>query len=171
MAIHTRERIVLSLVLSVLLTATTIVTQGRYAIKATADGEVEDQAILNQIPKVSGFYEGKEYPTLTPYFIKDGQSSIELGFPKLPDNIQPEMTIEEGQTISIEFQDNPIRVQAFLVDYDADTPVGYPLEEISKNTFKVTPEGTKTLEVQAEFPGNKQIYYSTLVDVVKISKQ
>ena len=60
MAGNARKRIVLSLVLSVLLTATTIATQGRYAIKATADGEVEDQAILNQIPKVSGIYQGKE---------------------------------------------------------------------------------------------------------------
>ena len=68
------------------------------------------------------------------------------------------MTIGEGQTVSIEFQDNPIRVQAFLVDYDADVPVGYPLEEVSKNTFRVTPEGIKTLEVQAAFPGNKQIF-------------
>ena len=169
MAGNARKRIVLSLVLSVLLTATTIATQGRYAIKATADGEVEDQAILNQIPKVSGIYQGKEYPTLTPFFMKDGQTSVELGFPKLPDNIQPEMTIEEGQTVSIEFQDNPIRVQAFLVDYDADVPVGYPLEEVSKNTFRVTPEGIKTLEVQVAFPGNKQIFYSTLVDVVEIS--
>ena len=76
-----RQRIVLLLVLSVLLTATTITTQGRYTIKATADGVVEDQAILNEIPKVSGIYQGKEYATLMPYFMKDGQSSVELGFP------------------------------------------------------------------------------------------
>ena len=169
MASYTRQRIVLSLVLSVLLTATTITTQGRYAIKATADGVVEDQTILNEIPKVSGIYQGKEYPTLAPYFMKDGQSSVELGFPKLPDNIQPEMRVEEGQTVSIQFQDNPIRVLASLVDYDADVPVAYPLEEVGKNTFRVEPEGIKTLEVQASFPGNKQIFYSTLVDVVAIS--
>lgn len=164
-----RQRIVLLLVLSVLLTATTMTTQGRYTINATADGVVEDQAILNEIPKVSGIYQGKEYPILTPYFMKDGQSAVELGFPKLPDNIQPEMRVEEGQTISIEFQDNPIRVQASLVDYDADVAMSYPLEEVSKNMFKIAPEGIKTLEVEAVFPGNKQIFYSTLVDVVGIS--
>ena len=32
--------------------------------------------------------------------------------------------------------------------------------------FKIAPEGIKTLEVEAVFPGNKQIFYSTLVDVV-----
>ena len=46
--------------------------------------------------KVSGIYQGKEYATLMPYFMKDGQSSVELGFLRLPDNIQPEMRVEEG---------------------------------------------------------------------------
>ena len=33
--------------------------------------------------------------------------------------------------------------------------------------FKIAPEGIKTLEVEAVFPGNKQIFYSKyVVDVV-----
>jgi hypothetical protein len=87
----------------------------------------------------------------------------------MPDNIQPEMTVEEGRTITRKFEGNPVQVNAFLTDYDADIPVRYPLEEISKNTFRPAPEGIKTLEVQAAFPGNKQVFYSTLVDVVKNS--
>lgn len=169
MTSRTKQKIVLPLILLILLT--TIAIQGRYAVEAIAEGEVEDQVMLNQIPKVNSIYQDKEYFTLTPFLMKDGQKSIELGFPKLPDNIQPEMTIEEGQTISMKFQDNPNRVQVFLVDYDADVPVKYPLEEVSKNTFRITPDGIKTLEVQAAFPGNKQIFYSTLVDVVKSSLQ
>jgi hypothetical protein len=167
MACRDIQRIVLSITMIVLLA--TIATQGRYPIEVIAQGEVQNQAILNQIAKVNSIYQGKEYSTLTPYFMKDGQRSIELGFPKLPDNIQPEMTVEEGQTITMKFEGNPSRVQAFLTDYDADVPVRYPLEEISKNTFRVTPDGIKTLDVQAAFPGNIQVFYSTLVDVVKIS--
>jgi hypothetical protein len=67
--------------------------------------------------------------------MKDGQKIIQLGFPKLPDNIQPEMTIEEGQTITMNFEGKPIQIDAFLTDYDADVPVRYPLEETSKNSF------------------------------------
>jgi hypothetical protein len=85
----------------------------------------------------------------------------------LPDNFEPEMTVEEGQTITMQFEKNPTKVQAILGDYDADVPVRFPLEEVSKNTFKVTPEGIKTLEVRAAFPGNQQVFYSTLVDVVE----
>jgi hypothetical protein len=59
MVSHARQRIVFSIVPLVLLTTTTIATQGRYAIKATADGEVKDQVMLDQIPKVSGIYQGK----------------------------------------------------------------------------------------------------------------
>jgi hypothetical protein len=167
MASRNVQRIVLSITMIVVLA--TIATQGRHLIEVKAQGEVEDKSIVNQIAKVNSIYQGKEYSTLTPYFMKDGQRSIELGFPKLPDNIQPEMTIEEGQTITMKFEGNPSRVEAFLTDYDADNPVRYPLEKISKNTFRVTPDGIKTLEVQAAFPGNKQVFYSTLVDVVKNS--
>lgn len=163
------QGIALSLVMIVLLA--TIATQGRYPMEVTAQGKLEDKSMPKEIAKVNSIYQGKEYSTLTPFAMKDGQKSIQLGFPKLPDNIQPEMTVEEGQTITMSFEGNPIQVNAFLTDYDADAPVRYPLEEVSKNTFRVTPDGIKTLEVQAAFPGNKQVFYSTLVDVVKISSQ
>jgi hypothetical protein len=156
--------IVLSLALLTVWAA--IAAHERYATEALAQSQIEDLLMQNQAVKVSSIYQGKEYSTLTPFFIKDGQKSVELGFPKLPDNIQPEMTIEEGQTLAMKFKDTPVRVYASLIDYDGDVPVKYPLDEISKNTFRITPEGIKTLEVQAIFPGNKQVHYSTLVDVV-----
>jgi hypothetical protein len=169
MASPNTQRIVLPLVMIVLMAI--ITTQGRYPIEVIAQGELEDKSMPKEIAKVSSIYQGKEYSTLTPFFMKDGQKSIQLGFPKLPDNIQPEMTVEEGRTITMNFEGNPIQVNAFLTDYDADIPVRYPLEETSKNTFRVTPDGIKTLEVQAAFPGNKQVFYNTLVNVVKISSQ
>ncbi len=159
--------LILSLALLTVLAA--ITAQERYATEALAQSQVEDRLMQNQAVKVSSIYQGKEYSTLTPFFIKDGQKSVELGFPKLPDNIQPEMTIEEGQTLTMKFKDTPVRVYASLVDYDADDPIKYQLEEISKNTFRITPEGIKTLEVQATFLENKQVHYSTLVDVVESS--
>ena len=159
--------IALSLVLIVLWTA--IATYGRYPMEVTAQGKLEDKSKSNEIAKVNSIYQGKEYSTLTPFLMKDGQKSIQLGSPKLPDNIQPEMTVKEGQTITMNFEGNPIRVDAFLTDYDADVPVRYPLEETSKNTFRLTPDGIKTLEVRAQFPGYEQVFYSTLVDVVKNS--
>jgi hypothetical protein len=167
MASRNTQRIVLSLTMIVILA--TIASQVKYPVEVIAQGEVQDQAMLNQIAKVISIYQGKEYSTLTPFLTKDGQRSIELGFPKMPDNIQPEMTVEEGRTITMKFEGNPVQVNAFLTDYDADIPVRYPLEEISKNTFRLAPDGIKTLEVQAAFPGNKQVFYSTLVDVVKNS--
>jgi hypothetical protein len=138
-------------------------------VEVTAQRELEDKSMSKEIAKVNSIYQGKEYSTLIPFFMKDGQKIIQLGFPKLPDNVQPEMIIEEGQTITMNFEGKPIQVDAFLTDYDADVPVRYPLEETSKNSFRVTPDGIKTLEVRAQFPGNEQVFYSTLVDVVKIS--
>lgn len=160
------QRLALPIAMIVLFAA--VQTEERDVI---AQEEVEDQSMLNQIAKVNSIYQGEEYSTLTPFFMKDGQRSIELGFPKLPDNFQPEMIVEEGQTITMKFEDNPVRVEAFLIDYDADVPVSYPLEETSKNSFRVTPEGIKTLEVHATFPGNKQVSYSTLVKVVETAQR
>ena len=139
----------------------------RGQITAGGEEEQQQQSMIDNLPKVTCIYQGKEYSTLTPFTLRDGQRSIPLGFPKLPDNFEPEMTVEEGQTITMQFEKNPTKVQAILGDYDADVPVRFPLEEVSKNTFKVTPEGIKTLEVRAAFPGNQQVFYSTLVDVVE----
>jgi hypothetical protein len=167
MASRNIDRIVLSLVLIVL--TVTIATQGRYTIQAIGQGEErqqqQQQSMLNDAPKVTCIYQGKKYSTLTPFFLRDGQGSVESGFPKLPDNIQPEMIVQDGRTITMEFEENPTRVEAFLADYDADVAVRYPLEKVRENTFKLTPEGTKTLEVRATFPDNEQVMYSTLVDV------
>lgn len=170
------QRLAAALPITIMILLAAIETGENYPkpVEAQSEGEekeVEDQSVLSQIAKVNSIYQGKEYSTLTPYFMKDGQRSIELGFPKLPDNFQPEMVVEEGQSITMEFEDNPVQVQAFLTDYDADVPVRYPLEETSKNSFRVTPEGIKTLEVLATFPGNKQVTYSTLVDVVETTQR
>lgn len=125
---------------------------------------VEQQQMLNNIPKVTCIYEDKAY-YMAPFTLKDGQRTIELGFPEMPDNIEPQMTIDEGQTITMKYEKSPTRTQAFLADYDADVPVKYPLKEASGNTFTITPEGTKTLVLNAMFPGNQQVSYSMLLDV------
>lgn len=157
------EKIVL--LLAVIALPTTISVESNYPIEAMAGTEgVEQQQLLNNIPKVTCIYQGKAY-YMAPFTLKDGQRTIEMGFPVMPDNIEPQMTIEEGQTITMKYEKSPTRAQAFLADYDADAPVRYPLKEASGNTFTITPEGTKTLVLNAMFPGNLQVSYSILLDV------
>jgi len=157
------ERPLLSLVLIILLV--TVATHSRYVIQAM--GTTDDRSILNKIPKVSCIYQGKEYDTLTPFKFNDGQRLIQVGFQAVADNIMPQMTVQEGKTITMKFDKNPTRVEVLLIDYDGDVSVGFPLKEIRKNTFELTPGGIKTLEVRALFPGNEQAFYSTLIDVKK----
>jgi hypothetical protein len=163
MASRNIDRIAVYLVL-IVMAIITIAAQGRYTIQATGEGE-EKQSMLDSAPELTCIYQGREYSTMTPFNVRDGQGSVQSGFPKLPDNIEPEMIVQEGQTITMEFDEDPTRVEAFLADYDADVVVKHPLEEVRDNTFILTPEGTKTLEVRATFPDNLQLMYSTLVDV------
>jgi hypothetical protein len=137
----------------------------RGQITAAGREEQQQQSMLDSAPELTCIYQGREYSTMTPFNVRDGQGAVQSGFPKLPDNIEPEMIVQDGRTITMEFEKNPTRVEAFLADYDADVAVRYPLEDVSENTFILTPEGTKTLEVRATFPDNLQVMYSTLVDV------
>lgn len=123
------------------------------------DGEPE-------IPKARCIYNGQDY-YLTPHIFKDGDKASRIDFPKLPDDYAPEMIIEEGGELTMEFDGDkkPTETQALLVDYDADITETYPLEKVDDDTFEVTQTGIKTLEVIATFPNNEQISYTVLVDV------
>jgi hypothetical protein len=109
---------------------------GRTIAEGEEQQERQQQSMLDDAPKATCIYQGKKYSTLTPFHLRDGQESVESGFPKLPDNMQPEMIVQEGRRVTMEFEENPIRVEAFLADYDADIAVRYPLEKVRESTFK-----------------------------------
>jgi hypothetical protein len=116
------------------------------------------------IPKAMCIYNDKEY-SLTPHIFSDGEKSITINFPDLPDNNAPQMIIEKGQTLTMEFDKEPTQVDALLVDYEADVTETSPLKKIDENKFEVTQTGIKTLEVIGIFPDNQRISYTALIDV------
>ncbi len=120
---------------------------------------------IEDIPQVKCKYNGQEY-LMNPHLIDEEQNISRVDFPELPDNYEPVMTIEGGETVSMEFDgDKPAELQAFLVDYDADVTETYPLNKINENTFEVTKTGIKTLEAVATFDDDTQVSYTLLVDV------
>lgn len=135
----------------------TIATQTIHAVQAI-DNETE-------IPEAKCIYGDHEY-YMTPYTISTkGQNSKLIEFPELPDDYQPQMLMEEGKTVTMEFDQEPNQIESFLVDYEADDTTVYPLKKVDENTFQITQTGIKTLEVHATFPDNQQISYTLLVDV------
>jgi hypothetical protein len=73
------------------------------------------QAIEEQnIPLAKCIYDGQEY-FMKAHIVND------LNFPNSPDNNVPQMIVEKGKTLTIEFDgDKPIKLNALVVDYDAD---------------------------------------------------
>jgi hypothetical protein len=133
-------------------------------IHTIAQNEVGEPSI--PIPQATCIYKNQEYP-LTPHIFNDGEKSSRIAFPHLPDNYAPEMTIPQGEVLTMEFEANnqPTDIEALLVDYDADITETYPLKKIDDNKFELTQSGIKTLEVIASFPNNEHVSYTMLVDV------
>lgn len=124
------------------------------------------QAIEKQeIPLATCIYDGHEY-LMDAHIINEEHTFSRANFPNLPDNYKPQMIVEQGKTVTIEFNgDKPSKINAYLVDYDADITEAYPLEKINDNTFELTRTGIKTLEAVATFSEGLQVSYMLLVDV------
>jgi hypothetical protein len=146
-----------ALILVTIALSATILTQIMY-------NPVQAQEEEPEIPKAMCVYNDKEY-SLTPHIFTDGEKSTTINYPDLPDDNPPQMIIEKGETLTMEFDKEPMQVDALLVDYEADIADTYPLEKIDENKFEVTQTGIKTLEVIATFPDNQRISYTTLIDV------
>lgn len=147
------------LILVVMALSATILTQIIYHPAKAIEEEGPE------IPEAKCIYGDHEY-YMTPYTISTkGQNSKLIEFPELPDDYQPQMLMEEGKTVTMEFDQEPNQIESFLVDYEADDTTVYPLKKVDENTFQITQTGIKTLEVHATFPDNQQISYTLLVDV------
>src|ERR687897_893699 len=161
---YSSKKVQLSLVTIALLAATAVFVQAVYSpIQTIAQ---EEDGIEPDIPQAVCIYKDQEY-YLTPHIFNDGEKSSRIAFPKLPDNYAPQMTIQQGEQLTMDFDGDkePTEIQALLVDYDADITETYPLKKINDNQFEITQTGIKTLEVIASFPDNEHISYTMLVDV------
>jgi hypothetical protein len=136
-----------------------------YALQSPIQATGQADTIEPKIPQATCNYAGQAY-YLTPHIFNDGEKSIRIDFPDLPDDHEPKMIVKEGEELTMEFDgENPTEVEALLVDYDADVTETYPLEKVDENTFKAKETGIKTLEVIASFPDGQHISYTTLIDV------
>lgn len=152
--------IVIALVLS---SIPAIFSQAFSPVQTTAQEEDNQEP---DIPQAMCIYKEQEY-SLTPHIFNDGEKSSRIAFPQLPDNYAPQMTVQLGEELTMEFDGDkqPNEIQALLVDYDSDVTETYPLEKIDDNKFEITQPGIKTLEVIASFPEGEHISYTTLIEV------
>jgi hypothetical protein len=136
--------------------------------KAGADAEVDNSTIQdNSVPIAKMVYKSKSYE-MSPFVVVENEDLKRLNFPHLADDFQPVAQISPDDNISFSFLTKPREMNAFFVDYDADTTEMTPLHRAGKNQFSFTDVyGPNTLELRVIYPDGKYVTYTCLIEVMK----
>jgi hypothetical protein len=104
--------------------------------------------------------------TMSPFVFIESGKLTKLGFPALPDS-DSHINVQEGSTISFEFTKKPLKVDAYIVDYDGDMPSALPLKQISPHSFEIAKiPGIWNIEARVIFPDGKYTSYTALTNVL-----
>ena len=121
----------------------------------------------NDVPVAKMVYGSKSYKML-PFVVVENEDLKRLNFPHLPDDFSPEAQVSSDDNISFSFITKPREMNAFLVDYDADTTEMTPLHREGKNQFSFGDVyGPRTLELRVIYPDGKYVTYTCLIDLKK----
>lgn len=137
----------------------------------SADTKVSDTDNSNikdsDVPAAKMVYKNKSYE-MSPFIVVENEDLKRLNFPQLPDDSQPVVQISPDDTISFSFLTKPREMNAFFVDYDADTTEMTPLHRVGKNQFSFDDVyGPNTLELRVIYPDGKYVTYTCLIEVKK----
>jgi F5/8 type C domain-containing protein len=137
----------------------------------SADTEKSDADSSNNteinVPVAKMVYQNKSYE-MSPFVVMDNENLEKINFPHLPDDFEPEVTISPEDTISFSFLTKPREINAFFIDYDADTTEMTPLHRVGKTQFSFGDVyGPNTLELRVIYPDGKYVTYTCLIEVDK----
>ena len=135
---------------------------------AGADADVDNSKVgENSVPIAKMVYNSKSYE-MSPFVVVENEDLKRLNFPQLADDFQPIAQISPDDNISFSFLTKPREMNAFFVDYDADTTEMTPLHRVGKNQFSFTDVyGPNTLELRVIYPDGKYVTYTCLIEVMK----
>jgi hypothetical protein len=137
----------------------------------TALAQSPDQEISPthpNIPQATLIYDNNRYHMFPFAFVNNGQLNkiIFPGTPAEEATSNNSVRLQDGTRVSLQFSKQPIRIDAYIADYDGDLPALHSLKKTSLNSFKVEGiKGTYDLEVHAFFPDNQYSSYTLLVNV------
>jgi F5/8 type C domain len=150
-----------------------------YIHLAEAVISTEQSTPSSSIPHAFMIYNGHKY-SLSPFVFAERGNLTKIQLPLLPDTVLPELTLQEGSTISFDVgsvggdgdgggtKAVSNQVYAYAVDYEGDVNSLFPLKKVGHNTFELSgTSGIKTLELHVLLPdnNNKYISFTKLVDI------
>jgi hypothetical protein len=134
---------------------------------ADSNTDVESIKMEINVPVAKMVYQNKSYE-MSPFVVMENENLERINFPHLPDDFEPEVTISSEDSISFSFITKPREINAFYVDYDADTTEMTPLHRVGKTQFSFADVyGPNTLELRVIYPDGKYVTYTCLVEVEK----
>lgn len=133
----------------------------------TNSTSAHDNIQESDVPVAKMVYKDKSYE-MAPFVVVENENLKRLNFPQLPDDAQPVVQIPQGENISFSFLTKPREINAFFVDYDADTTEMTPLHRVGKSQFSFGDVyGPNTLELRVIYPDGKYVTYTSLIEVKK----
>ena len=137
------------------------------AVDDTNSTSAHDNIQESDVPVAKMVYKDKSYE-MAPFVVVENENLKRLNFPQLPDDAQPVVQIPQGENISFSFLTKPREINAFFVDYDADTTEMTPLHRVGKSQFSFGDVyGPNTLELRVIYPDGKYVTYTSLIEVKK----
>ena len=150
--------------LLVLISACTLVPFSFAHIKVS-HSNIYAQDLSSLPPQAQLIVHGQKI-TMSPFVFVGGGKFNKLGFPALPDS-DTHINVQEGSHISFEFNKKPLKVEAYIVDYDGDMPSALPLKKIGSNSFEIAKiPGIWNIEARVTFPGGEYSSYTALANVL-----
>jgi hypothetical protein len=132
-----------------------------------AQGGENNSTENSDVPIAKMVYNSKSYE-MSPFVVVENEDLKRINFPHLPDDFQPVVQIPSDENISFSFITKPREMNAFFIDYDADTTEMTPLNRVGKNQFSFADVyGPNTLELRVIFPDGKYVTYTCLIEVKK----
>jgi hypothetical protein len=123
---------------------------------------------LDNVPQITMTYDNKIYPMSTFVLANSGEMK-KIAIPSaLPaeDGSNPPVNIQLGDTVHFQFNKEPSRVSAYLIDMEAQPVELYAQRQIGSNDFQIVgPEGILNYELHAYFPDGQYTSQYLLVNV------
>jgi F5/8 type C domain-containing protein len=142
---------------------------------SNAMAQLPSQDILSQspsqsqsdiIPQARLIYNSQYYGMSPFVFVNNGQLN-KIQFPSSVGDFQNGPTILRGSPISFQYNKQPLRIDAFVADYESDVPELFILKKIDTNTFQLSgPVGLYNIEIHAIFADGQYTSHTILANII-----
>lgn len=136
------------------------------AVAQSPSQDIISQSQSDIVPQARLIY-NSQYYSMSPFvFVNNGQLN-KIQFPSPVGDFQNGPTVLRGSPISFQYNKQPLRVDAFVADYESDVPELFILKKIDTNTFQLSgPVGLYNIEIHAIFADGQYTSHTILANII-----